>query len=94
MEDLKYEVAQEQGYFQHQAGNNISAEYENTLDRMKYKVAEEQGIQMNHGYNGDMMTRDAGRIGGQLGGHIGGNMVRKMIQYAESKMVEEYGQQR
>ena len=93
LEDLKYEVAEEQGYFQHQPGNNPAKEYDQTLDRMKYEVAEDLGIRLNHGYNGDMTTRDAGRIGGQMGGEIGGNMVRKMIEFAESRMAEEYGKQ-
>lgn len=93
LEDMKLEVAQELGYFQHQDGNNPQAEYDMTLDRMKYEVAEDLGIQMNHGYNGDMTTRDAGRIGGQMGGHIGGQMVKRMIEYAEARMAEDYNKQ-
>ncbi|AZR74874.1 spore protein [Anoxybacter fermentans] len=60
---------------------------------MKYEVADDLGIPLDPHYNGDLTTRDAGRIGGRLGGHIGGNMVRKMIEYAEAKMAEEYGRQ-
>lgn len=93
LDDMKVEVAQEMGYFQHQPGANPEKEYDQALDQMKYEVADDLGIQMNHGYNGDMTTRDAGRIGGQMGGHIGGQMVRKMIEFAESKMAEEYGKQ-
>lgn len=90
---MKYEVAQELGYFQHQPGANPAKEYDQSLDEMKYEVAEGLGINLNHGYNGDMITRDAGRIGGEMGGNIGGNMVRKMIEYAETRMAEEYGKQ-
>ncbi len=90
---MKYEVAQELGYYQHQADNNLRSEYENSLDQMKYEMADSLGIHMNHGYNGDMKSRDAGRIGGQMGGHLGGQMVKKMIEYAETKMAEEYGRQ-
>ncbi len=46
------------------------------LDTMKYEVASEIGVSLKQGYNGDISSREAGRIGG--------NMVKKMIQYAES----------
>lgn len=91
---MKLEVAQEMGYFQHHPGANAAKEYDQALEQMKFEVAGDLGIQMDHGYNGDMTTRDAGRIGGQMGGQIGGQMVRRMIEYAESKMAEEYGRQR
>lgn len=91
LDEMKYEVAEEMGYFQHQSGENPAKEYDQSLNQMKYEVAESLGINLNHGYNGDMTTRDAGRIGGQMGGQIGGNMVRKMIEFAESRMAEEYG---
>ncbi len=48
------------------------------LDKFKYEVASEVGVTLKDGYNGDLSSRDAGRIGG--------NMVRKMIQQAESQM--------
>ena len=48
------------------------------LDRFKYEVASEVGVNLKDGYNGDISSRDAGRIGG--------NMVKKMIQQAESQM--------
>ena len=38
----------------------------------------EVGVNLKDGYNGDLSSRDAGRIGG--------NMVRKMIQQVESQM--------
>ena len=49
-----------------------------SLDRFKYEVASEVGVNLKDGYNGDLSSRDAGRIGG--------NMVRKMIQQVESQM--------
>ncbi|MGE5494415.1 MAG: alpha/beta-type small acid-soluble spore protein [Burkholderiales bacterium] len=52
----------------------------NALDRMKYEVADEQGVELKEGYNGDLRSRDAGKIGG--------NMVRKMIRQAEQNMSE------
>ena len=48
------------------------------LDKFKYEVASEVGVTLKDGYNGDLSSRDAGRIGG--------NMVRKMIQQAEQQM--------
>lgn len=48
------------------------------LNRFKYEVASEVGVNLKDGYNGDLSSRDAGRIGG--------NMVKKLIQQAESNM--------
>ena len=48
------------------------------LDKFKYEVASEVGVNLKDGYNGDISSRDAGRIGG--------NMVKKLIQQAESQM--------
>lgn len=48
------------------------------LDRFKYEVASEVGVNLKDGYNGDLSSRDAGRIGG--------NMVRKLVQQAEQQM--------
>ena len=48
------------------------------LDKFKYEVASEVGVTLKDGYNGDLSSRDAGRIGG--------NMVKKLIQKAESEM--------
>ena len=38
----------------------------------------EVGVNLKDGYNGDISSRDAGRIGG--------NMVKKLIQQAEQQM--------
>ena len=51
------------------------------LNRFKYEVANEVGVSLKDGYNGDLSSRDAGRIGG--------NMVKKMIQKAESQMANK-----
>ncbi|MEA4960714.1 alpha/beta-type small acid-soluble spore protein [Lutispora sp.] len=48
------------------------------LDRMKFEVASEVGVNLKEGYNGDLASRDAGRVGG--------NMVKKMIEQAERSM--------
>lgn len=46
-----------------------------------FLTAIEVGVNLKDGYNGDISSRDAGRIGG--------NMVRKMIQKAESQMLSK-----
>jgi hypothetical protein len=61
-------------------GKTLVPEARNALDRMKYEVADEQGVELKEGYNGDLRSRDAGKIGG--------NMVRKMIRQAEENMSE------
>ena len=43
----------------------------NALDKFKYEVASEVGVNLKEGYNGDISSRDAGRIGG--------NMVKKLV---------------
>jgi hypothetical protein len=48
------------------------------LDKFKMEVASEVGVNLKEGYNGDISSRDAGRIGG--------NMVKKMIQQVENNM--------
>ena len=48
------------------------------LDKFKYEVASEVGVTLKDGYNGDLSSKDAEKIGG--------NMVRKMIQQVESQM--------
>jgi hypothetical protein len=48
------------------------------LERMKYETASEVGVNLKEGYNGDITSRDAGRVGG--------NMVRKLIEQAERSM--------
>ncbi len=51
------------------------------LDKFKYEVASEVGVTLKDGYNGDLSSRDAGRIGG--------NMVKKMIQQVENNMANK-----
>ena len=64
------------------ANNNsnysVVPEAKEALNRFKYEVASEVGVNLKQGYNGDLSSRDAGRIGGQ--------MVKKLIQQAENQM--------
>ena len=51
------------------------------LNKFKYEVASEVGVNLKQGYNGDISSRDAGRIGG--------NMVKKLIETAEKQMANK-----
>lgn len=53
-------------------------------DNVKYEVAQNIGVPLNDQYNGDLRTRDAGRVGGP----IGGQMVREMIRLAEQELAQ------
>ena len=48
------------------------------MNKFKQEVASEVGVNLKQGYNGDISSKDAGRVGG--------NMVRKLIQQAEKNM--------
>lgn len=51
----------------------------------KYEVAQEMDIPLQHGYNGQLPAKDAGRIGGQLGG----SMVRELVRMGMQAMKEK-----
>ena len=59
------------------SNKSVVPEAKEALNKFKYEVANEVGVNLKQGYNGDLSSKDAGRIGG--------NMVRKMIQQAESQ---------
>jgi hypothetical protein len=42
------------------------------FENMKYEIAKEVGVNLKNGYNGDLSSKDAGRIGG--------NIVKKVFQ--------------
>ena len=58
--------------------NKVVPEAKAALEKFKYEVASEVGVNLKEGYNGDISSKDAGRIGG--------NMVKKMIQQVENSM--------
>ena len=60
------------------SNRTVVPEAKEALNKFKYEVANEVGVNLKQGYNGDLSSKDAGRIGG--------NMVRKMIQQAENNM--------
>lgn len=59
----------------------VVPEAREALEKFKYEVASEVGVNLKQGYNGDLSSKDAGRIGG--------NMTRKLIQQAESQMMNK-----
>ena len=56
----------------------VVPEAREALNKFKYEVASEVGVNLKQGYNGDIASKDAGKIGGQ--------MVRKLIETAERQM--------
>ena len=60
------------------SNKSVVPEAKEALNKFKYEVANEVSVNLKQGYNGDLSSKDAGRIGG--------NMVRKMIQQAENNM--------
>ena len=63
------------------SNRTLVPEAKDSLNQFKYEVATEVGVNLKNGYNGDISAKDAGRIGG--------NMVKKMIQKAESQMLNK-----
>jgi len=57
----------------------VVPEAREALNKFKYEVASEVGVNLKEGYNGDIASKDAGKIGGQ--------MVRKLIETAERQMI-------
>ncbi|MGQ4666778.1 alpha/beta-type small acid-soluble spore protein [Metabacillus halosaccharovorans] len=57
----------------------------NTANEAKFEAAKELGIPLSDGNNGDLTSKQAGKIGGKLGG----NMVREMIKLAEQQLKQK-----
>ncbi|MDF2628129.1 MAG: small acid-soluble spore protein alpha/beta type [Symbiobacteriaceae bacterium] len=81
LDQLKFEVAQD-------LGMHVSSpqELQQTIDRRKFEIASEIGVPLQPGYNGEITSRQAGKVGGRLGGHLGGQMVKRMIAQAEEQL--------
>ncbi len=60
------------------SNKKVIPEAREALNKFKYEVASEVGVTLKDGYNGNISSRDAGRIGG--------NMVKKLIEQAENQM--------
>ena len=61
------------------SNRTLVPEAKDSLNKFKYEVASEVGVNLKNGYNGELSSRDAGKIGG--------NMVKKLIQRAENSMI-------
>lgn len=72
MEQFKAIVMKNKGY-------KVNPENPNDV---KYEVAKEQGVALKKGYNGQITSEQAGKVGGP----IGGNMVKEMIRMAQEQM--------
>lgn len=72
MEQFKAEVMRRQGY-------NVDPRFPGSV---KYEVASRLGVPLNAGYNGDLPSKSAGKIGGR----IGGAMVREMVRMAQESI--------
>ncbi len=53
-----------------------------SFDQMKYEIASQVGVNLKQGYNGDITSKDAGKVGG--------NIVKKVF---ESYTGKNYNQQ-
>ena len=67
--------------YSNNSNKKLVPEAMDALEKFKYEVASEVGVTLKDGYNGDISSRDAGRIGG--------NMVKKMIQQVENNMANK-----
>lgn len=54
---------------------------QNALDQMKYEVASQIGVNLQNGYNGNLTSKDAGRIGG--------SMTKKLVEMAQQQMANK-----
>jgi len=73
MDRFKGEVMSKEGYIINPANP----------DEVKYEVANELGIPLEKGYNGELKSKNAGRVGGK----IGGKMVQEMIRSVEQQFL-------
>lgn len=48
------------------SNKSVVPEAKEALNKFKYEVANEVGVNLKQGYNGDLSSKDAGRIGGNM----------------------------
>jgi small acid-soluble spore protein D (minor alpha/beta-type SASP) len=53
-------------------------------DQVKYEVADEVDVPLKKGYNGDLTSKQAGKVGG----NIGGPMVHDLIKMAKAAFTD------
>ncbi|WP_141430405.1 alpha/beta-type small acid-soluble spore protein [Bacillus sp. 03113] len=64
--------------------DQLKARIANTQDpdKAKFEAAKEVGVPLDKDYNGQLTSKEAGKIGGNLGG----KMVREMVKMAEEQL--------
>lgn len=72
LNQMKVSVMKQQGY----------QVEDNNPNQVKYEVSKEVNVPLQHGYNGNLTSKEAGKVGGP----IGGNMVKEMIKMAQEQM--------
>ncbi|MGJ7913427.1 small, acid-soluble spore protein, alpha/beta type [Neobacillus sp. LXY-1] len=55
-----------------------------TPEDAKFEAAEEVGVPLKKGYNGQLTSEQAGKVGGRLGG----SMVRELVKMAQQNMAK------
>ncbi|MFJ7728720.1 small, acid-soluble spore protein, alpha/beta type [Neobacillus sp. NPDC097160] len=53
-----------------------------TPEAAKFEAAEEVGVPLKNGYNGQLTSEQAGKVGGRLGG----SMVRELVKMAQENL--------
>jgi small acid-soluble spore protein D (minor alpha/beta-type SASP) len=53
-------------------------------DNAKFEAAEEVGVPLKKGYNGQLTSEQAGKVGGRLGG----SMVRELVKMAQENLAK------
>lgn len=62
-----------------------SSNSQGTFDQMKYEVAQEMGVNLKQGYNGDITSREAGKVGGRITQKVFENYTGKTYKEGNSK---------
>ena len=57
----------------------------NHPDNAKFEAAQEVGVPLKKGYNGQLTSEQAGKVGGRLGG----SMVRDLVKMAQQNMMNK-----
>jgi small acid-soluble spore protein D (minor alpha/beta-type SASP) len=60
------------------SNKSVNPQAREALNKFKYEVANEVGVNLKQGYNGDLTSAQAGKIGGQ--------MTKKLVEQAETQM--------
>lgn len=70
-----------------QALDELKAKVSGTIkpEDAKFEVAKELGIPLENGYNGQLPSAQAGKVGGK----IGGSMVKELVKLAQQSMEKD-----